>query len=107
MIWYQVDTARYRVRAKIEPVEVVKVTDKTLTIRTKSVSWHTGKETINDSRNAKVSDWHCFFPSWQEAHAYLMDSAANHVHRAKLALEQAKAAEGNVKGMKPPQNAQD
>ena len=87
MTKYKTERSSYSVEAKITPVEVEKETDVSV--------W------IKGARNAKVTDWHIYHDTWQAAHDHLTKEAERHVVSARLALERAKGAQGNVKGMKP------
>ena len=88
MVRYKTERTEWRVEAKITPVEVEKETDVSV--------W------IGGRRHGKVTDWHIYHDTWRAAHNYLTEVAERHVNRAKLALEQTKGAQGNVKGMKEP-----
>lgn len=91
--WYR--TRHYGL--EIEPVEVVKVTDKT--VQVKERSWH-GHDSI--SRVAIKSEWQQHFRTWEEAHEYLMDRAQQKVESLRIQLQTANGFLGNVKGLKKP-----
>ena len=74
--------------SKIKPVEIESET--------------TNFVIINGRRSAKMSSYHCFFDTWQEAHDYLMLEAENALNTARRRLEEAQGKHGNIKGMKPP-----
>lgn len=58
---------------------------------------------IGGKRSARLShDWYCYFPTWDEAHAHLIREAEADVQQARLRLDRANGALGNVKGMKRP-----
>jgi hypothetical protein len=82
MIWYKVWLG------KIEPVEVDKFTDKTVTIKGR-----------RQSRYA----WQFFAPTWEEAHAHMLSEAENSLALARRTLERAQGYLDNIKGMTPPQ----
>lgn len=77
----------YWLTAKIEAVEVDRVTDKMVQ--------------LNGKRVARYSSHQAFFPSWEEAHAELMRLAQEKVDRTRNELEKHKSTLGNIKGMKP------
>ncbi|MFK3738987.1 hypothetical protein [Massilia sp. TN1-12] len=58
-----------------------------------------------ERREAKQSSWDYYHDSWEEAHAYLMKLAESHVKAARRELELANGRLGNIKGMKPPEDA--
>jgi hypothetical protein len=88
MIKYRILASNYQTKAEIKPVEVEK--------ESASCVWVGGR------RTNKVSSYDNYFGTWEEAHAYLITEAEKHVNSARLALERAKGAQGNVKGMKKP-----
>lgn len=78
----------------IEPVDVVKSTDKTVTL----AATGNGRE----RRSAINSGWHHYFRTWEEAHAYLLEKSESKVLSARRNLELANGQFGNVRGMKKP-----
>lgn len=91
---------------EIQPVEVVKVSEKSVTVREEK--WHIGsanhpKEYV-DRRRSKWSDYDKFFPSWEEAHTHLLRRAEHRLESARRELAAAQGHYGNVKGMKPPKS---
>lgn len=80
---------------KVEPVEVVRETEKTVEIRD-------GRSTF---RSHKSSQGEGIFPRWDEAHAFLLNQAELKLENARTALQRAQGAHGRVKGMKKPEPA--
>ena len=72
----------------IRPVEVIKVTEKTITLAS-------GKR-----RNRE--GWASFYPTWKDAHDGLIADLEKNVAQARRSLEYANSKLGNAKGMKPP-----
>jgi hypothetical protein len=89
MIKYRTDGVRWGASGKITPVKIDKETATSV--------WPQG-----EGRRAKVSECDIYHDTWEDAHDYLTRMADNHVHNARLQLERAKGAQGNVKGMKKP-----
>ena len=56
---------------------------------------------VNGCRRAKKSSYDCFFDTWEEAHAYLLDLAEMKLESARRGLENAQGMYGNVKGLTP------
>lgn len=92
--WYRVN----RWNADISPVEVVKETPKQLVVRHHE-AW---RKADIESRRDKRSSSDNYFPTWEEAHAFLMEQADAKLKNARRALEVAQSHHGNVKGMKKP-----
>lgn len=88
MVKYRTGSTQYGVAAKIEEIEIEKETDSSV--------WVRGR------RLGKNTSWDTYHDTWEAAHAHLMAEAEKHVQSARLALERAKGAQGNVKGMKKP-----
>lgn len=82
--WYRTE----RGRAIIVEIEVDGFTEKTVT--------------IGGRRRPRDSQWDKFWPTWDEAHAYLMKRYEQEVTSLRFQLENAKSALGNVKGLKRP-----
>ena len=91
--WYKTDNY---VSTKITPVRVVKETAAQITI---AVEWCGN---CSERRVAKSGQYECYFPTWDEAWAYLMKVAERKVLDARQALEHANSIHGNVKGMRRP-----
>jgi hypothetical protein len=87
---------------KIQPVEVVASTDKTVTVRTYWRNNLSVAPQARDLKRHKFTGFECYFPTWQEAHAHLLKEAEGNLLAARRSLETAQSAYGNVKGMKPP-----
>lgn len=93
-IWYR--TGGYR-KNLIEPVNVVKATDKTLTIR--DPDWN-GKP--YESRSAITSSYCQHFRTWDEARAHLMEKSERRIESLRRELEAEKSRLGNIRGLKKP-----
>lgn len=81
-IWYE---AKFR---NIDKVEVERATEQSV--------W------IKGGRNARMTDWRSFFPTWDEAHAWLISGAEHEVSEARQTLQYANDRLGNIKGLKHP-----
>lgn len=57
---------------------------------------------IGGRRNSKISDYHCYFDSFDEAKAHLLEKADEKVIGARRSLELANSHLGNIKGLKEP-----
>lgn len=88
-------------KEKIQPVEVVKTTEKFVTIREERFSF--GPKKFDERRCAKEGSYDRYFPTWEEAHAYLLNKAEAKLVSARRSLELAQGELGNVKGMKKPE----
>ena len=80
---------------KISPVIVSKSTEKTVSV----VGRYGGTK---PARCDKISRFEAYFPTWDEAHAYLMGRCEAKVHGCRRALELANSELGNAKGLKNP-----
>lgn len=85
--WYR---ARFE---KIEPIVVTRSTSESV--------WPVGL----NSREKRVTDWYGYFPTWEEAHAWLLSNAERKLQTARLRLQYAQGEHGNVVGMKKPESA--
>lgn len=92
--WWRVCT--YSV-PPISEVEVVAETECFITVR--ETMRATGMS--RDSRNAKLSRTEAFFPTWEEAHAWLVRVHRERVEHATQDLARASNALGVVMGIKP------
>jgi hypothetical protein len=99
---YKTEVSRWGVSPKIETVDVVKETEKTVTILTR---WkdYTGADRSREDRENKNTDHHQYHTTWEAAHCYLMIEADKRVKSLRMKLEQAKGTMGNIKGMKKPE----
>ncbi|MFZ9087041.1 MAG: hypothetical protein ACO3C6_10880 [Steroidobacteraceae bacterium] len=88
--------------AKIEKVECSKVTDKSVFIVTKSNIWYDTKP----YRCNRVSECSSYHETWAEAHAALLAYAERELNDCRSRLERLRCKYGNVKGMKPPADAE-
>lgn len=89
----------------IEPVECVGETAKQLMIREKR--WYIngrGYEFV-ERRHAKMSEYDCYFDTWDEAKAHLMKKAEAELFCARNALQRSQDELGNIKGLKKPEGA--
>lgn len=86
----------------IEEVQVVKSTEKSVIVLEKR--WMIGgrDQEYQKVRHAKRSEYSAYFPTWEEAHAYLLDKAEREVNGARLRLNDATGRLGNIKGLKKP-----
>jgi|GEM_PF-1703413 len=57
---------------------------------------------IGGRRVKKQSEWRCYFDTWEQAHAHLLDDAETYVDHCRRELKLANSRLGNVKGMKRP-----
>ena len=74
--------------AQITPVEVLSITSQFVTLAPEG------------RRVAKSGTFERYFPTWEDAHDYLMLAARNDVGVARRRLELANAFLGNVKGLR-------
>lgn len=88
---------------KISTVCVVKVTEKTVTVRSKVFQIGKGPEKFHERRADKRSTHDNFFPTWEEAHAHLLDRTERQLESVRRRLALAQSEHGNVKGMKKPE----
>lgn len=86
--WYKVTTYSL----EIEPVEVVKFTDKTVT------TLYKGRYSeAFERRYSRSSEWGKFFPTREEAVAYVRDRLLRRIENAKHELENATTKLANLK----------
>lgn len=85
-IWYEASFGT------ITPVKVSKTTDKTVTVTSGMMK----------SVRRKESDNSAYFPTWEDAHNFLMNQADIGVISARERLHLANAYYGNIKGLKRP-----
>lgn len=90
---------------KLEPVCVVKETEKTVTVRSKAFTIGGGPEKFNERRQDKRSSSDNFFAEWEGAHAYLLERSERRLESVRRQLALAQSEFGNVKGMKKPEAA--
>lgn len=90
--WYEI--CPLRLRDEPEPVAVARFTDKTVTVR---------PDFGRERRHARIGSYAEFYPTWEEAHARLLDLADVRLRRARIELQNAQGCFGNVKGMKAPE----
>lgn len=84
-------------KAEIEAVEVVRETDGSIFLPA-DPRWNKSGE----RREAKITDWHEYHDSWEQAHSALIRKAERDVESARRRLESSNGLLGNIKGMKPP-----
>jgi hypothetical protein len=60
---------------------------------------------VNGSRDKKVTDYGRYFPTWEEAHAYVIQRAEDALRSARAALERAESDLIRVRAMTPPDDA--
>ena len=92
---------------RIDQVECSKVTDKSVFIVAEPNSWRGGiyKHT-KPARRDIVSEYCSFHKTWAEAHAALLAYAERELNDCRSRLERLRCKYGNVKGMKPPADAE-
>ena len=90
-------TNRYG-RAAIERVECTRETAQTVWYMQQD-AW---RKTDTEHRAAKESSGERYHDSWEDAKAYLLESANLSVIHARNALQRANDTLGNVKGLKKP-----
>lgn len=83
--WYK--TGGYG-RVLIEPVEVDRATD--------ACVW------INNRRNARISSFTCYYPTWEAARDALLAEKEDALNAARRRLERAQGEYGNIKGLQRP-----
>lgn len=86
-------------RQAIEPVKVLKATEKTVEVERE---WN-GR--VTTSRSHKRSTYDNYFPTWEEAHAFLLEKAETRLEGARVGLQKAQNEYFIVKGMKKPEGA--
>jgi hypothetical protein len=82
--------SRWCPMARIEAIEVVRETEKTVTI----------DNTGHESRESKRSEFQNWFDTWEDAHAFLLTIQQLEVTALRLKLESANETLGRIKGMK-------
>ena len=55
---------------------------------------------INGNRHGKMTDYHQYWDTFYDAHAYLIANAERAVDSCRLSLERAKGELGNIRGLK-------
>jgi len=90
---------KYRAAFKsIEPVEVVRETDKCVWVKHNGIG--------SERRSNKISDYESWFDTWDEAKAHLVKIAEDDLNRARLQLSRAQGNYGNMVGLKNPEKTQ-
>lgn len=84
--WYEI--ASYNT-PKITPVRVLRETSKQIVL----ADCHPG--------NARRNKAHTYFPTWSEAHEYLLHEAEARVIAARRTLERERGAHESIKSMRP------
>lgn len=90
-------------RETIERVECVRETEKSVYVF--DTDWR-GIKATKPTRSDKFSARTQYHDSWAEARAYLLIKAEDNVAACRRSLESANDKLGNIKGMKPPKDAQ-
>ncbi|HXE06652.1 MAG TPA: hypothetical protein VN612_02065 [Acidobacteriaceae bacterium] len=90
-IWYRTGALG---GTRIDRVEVLNSTEKTVIVAATA----SGRE----RRAAIASTYDCYFRTWEEAHAYLLEKAESKVLSARRGLELANSHLGNIRGIKKP-----
>lgn len=91
--WYE--TNELYGRCKIEAVDVLKSTGKTITLCGTNKS---------ERRKAIRSEWNNYFRTWEEAREFLLSKVDVKVANLRRQLELANSEYGNIKGMKKSQD---
>lgn len=84
--WFK--TTKWSHKNPIEAVEVERFTDSSV--------W------IKGNRQARSAEWDQFWPTWGEAHAFLLRRAEQKLASARTALTMAQGHYGNIKGLREP-----
>lgn len=80
--------------ARIEPVEVLKETAKTLVLRKSSAFGVEQTYRVNIGRD--------YYRTWEEAHKYLLEVSERRLESARRNLQEQQSFHGDVKSMKDP-----
>lgn len=91
-IWYQTRERGDYWGKYIEPVEVEKYTEHFV--------WLRGRK----AREGRITAYYCYFPTWADAQAHLLDIAQKRLDSARLSLQNAQGYLGNIKGLRPSDN---
>lgn len=78
---------------QIKTAKVAKATDKSV--------W------VKGGREARITTWKSYFPTWAEAHAHLLTQCADSVDRAQRSLHGAEQLLAQVKDMQSPDSVGD
>ncbi len=89
--WYAV---RKYSSHRIEEVDVIKFTDKSI--------WLVNSFTTLPERHARSSEYSEYYPTWEEAHAFLLGKYAREVADLKEQTQTANSILGQIKKMKKP-----
>ena len=89
---------KYKVRgrykeARIEEVQALRETEK-------CVYLPSNRRGHTEEREAKVSEWHEYYDTWEDAHAALVKDAEQRLGNARRTLDLAQSHAGNVRGMR-------
>ena len=88
--WYKVQSYGHI----IKPVEVVRFTDKSI--------WMENSFTTLTDRLLRLTDYANYYPTWEEAHAFLLTRFADRVARLKQNTQNANSILGQIKKMTKP-----
>lgn len=91
--WYCITSYR----SDIRPVEVVKETEKTVTLQ--ETDWRG----LPRERRARKDGYDRFFPTWEEAHSVMLERSERKLTSAKEAVQAAEARLKEVKALTKPQ----
>jgi hypothetical protein len=72
-------------------------------IKSVQVEKHTENSVWIDGQRRGRWSWRAYFPTWEEAHKYLLDKAETDLESARLALQRQQGRHGQIKGMRPSQ----
>lgn len=83
-------------RPEITEVEVLRETEQSVYLPGTS-----GWDKKGERREAKITEWHHYYDTWEAAHKALLTKADDQLRHARRALELAQSTHGNIKGMRP------
>ena len=83
----------------IQRLEVVKETEKQIVVLEHWTSYD-GKTNVNESRNAKRSDYHNFFDTFEQAKAFLMAQCDAQMRSYQSSLDSVKARKAKYNELK-------
>lgn len=93
--WYKVNSTWEEITA----VEAVKVTEKQITYR----QWDDCRKKFYERRSLKMSDYSQFFPTWKQAHEYLLQRTERQIEVIRRQLESYEDKLRNIQRMKQPE----
>ncbi len=88
---YKYRTSKYS--HEIKKIEIIRETHRSIFL--KKYSWDDAER-----REPKISDYHRYFDSWNEAHTYLIIRTEKRIDAARIELDKAIIALNDIKEMK-------